>query len=83
MIKSFEMKKKWLFYSISGLLLFGMGLSIVGESIILKYKQSNDWFLWGAFALIITNSGLCLFGQAIIEKVKMVLNREKWSKGQS
>tara|TARA_B100001079_G_C16335223_1_gene480996 strand:+ start:33 stop:215 length:183 start_codon:yes stop_codon:yes gene_type:complete len=60
-----------------------MGLSIVGESIILKYKQSDDWFLWGAFALIITNSGLCLFGQAIIEKVKMVLNREQWSRGQS
>ena len=71
------MKKKWLFYSISGLLMFGMGLSMVGESIILKYKQSDDWFLWGAFALIITNSGLCIFGQAVIEKVKMTINLEK------
>lgn len=77
MIKSFEMKKKWLFYSISGLLMFGMGLSIVGESIILKYKQSDDWFLWGAFALIIANSGLCFFGQAVIEKVKIVINLDK------
>ena len=77
MIKSFEMKKKWLFYSITGLLLFGMGLSIVGESIILKYKQSDNWFLWGAFALIITNSGLCFFGQAVIEKVKICINLEK------
>lgn len=77
MIKSFEMKKKWLLYSISGLLMFGMGLSIVGESIILKYKQSDDWFLWGAFALIITNSGLCFFGQAVIEKVKIVINLDK------
>ena len=77
MIKSFKMKKKWLFYSISGLLMFGMGLSIVGESIILKYKQSDDWFLWGAFALIITNSGLCFFGQAVIEKVKIVINLDK------
>ena len=77
MIKSFEMKKKWLFYSISGLLMFGMGLSIVGESIILKYKQSDDWFLWGAFALIMTNSGLCFFGQAIIEKVKILINLDK------
>ena len=77
MIKSFEMKKKWLFYSISGLLMFGMGLSIVGESIILKYNQSDDWFLWGAFALIITNSGLCFFGQAVIEKVKIVINLDK------
>ena len=77
MIKSFEMKKKWLFYSISGLLMFGMGLSMVGESIILKYKQSDDWFLWGAFALIITNSGLCFFGQAVIEKVKIIINLDK------
>ena len=77
MIKSFEMKKKWLFYSISGLLMFSMGLSILGESIILKYKQSDDWFLWGAFALIITNSGLCFFGQAVIEKVKIVINLDK------
>ena len=77
MIKSFEMKKKWLFYSISGLLMFGMGLSIVGESIILKYKQSDAWFLWGAFALIMTNSGLCFFGQAVIEKVKIVINLDK------
>ena len=77
MIKSFEMKKKWLFYSISGLLMFGMGLSILGESIILKYKQSDDWFLWGAFALIITNSGLCFFGQAVIEKVKIIINLDK------
>lgn len=77
MIKSFEMKKKWLFYSISGLLMFGMGLSMVGESIILKYKQSDDWFLWGAFALIIANSGLCFFGQAVIEKVKIVINLDK------
>ena len=77
MIKSFEMKKKWLFYSISGLLMFGMGLSMVGESIILKYKQSDDWVLWGAFALIIANSGLCFFGQAVIEKVKIVINLDK------
>ena len=77
MIKSFEMKKKWLFYSISGLLLFGMGLSILGESIILKYNQSDDWFIWGTISLIITNSGLCFFGQAVIEKVKIVINQVK------
>ncbi len=57
--------------------MFGMGLSMIGESIILKYKHSDDWFLWGAFALIITNSGLCIFGQAVIEKVKMTINLEK------
>jgi divalent metal cation (Fe/Co/Zn/Cd) transporter len=70
------MKIKWLFYSITGLLLFGMGLSIAGEAIILKYDQSNDWFLWGTLALIITNTGLCLFGQAVIEKVKINLQTD-------
>lgn len=70
------MKNKWLFYSISGLLLFGMGLSIVGEAMLLKYGKSDDWFLWGTLALIITNSGLCLFGQAVIEKVKLSLQND-------
>lgn len=70
------MKIKWLIYSITGLLLFGMGLSIVGEAIILKYDQSNDWFLWGTLALIITNTGLCLFGQAVIEKIKISLQTD-------
>ena len=83
MIKYSIMKIKWLFYSISGLLLLGMGLSILGEAIILKFTQSDGWVIWGTLALIITNSGFCLFGQAIIEKVKIGLNREKWSKGQS
>lgn len=76
MIKSLKMKNKWLFYSISGLLLFGMGLSIVGEAMLLKYGKSDDWFLWGTLALIITNSGLCLFGQAVIEKVKLSLQND-------
>ena len=56
------MKIKWMIYSIFGLLVFGMGLSILGEAIILKYKQSDNWFVWGTLALITTNSGLCLFG---------------------
>ena len=77
------MKNKWMIYSISSLLVFGMGLSILGEAIILKYTERDNWFICGTLALIITNSGLCLFGQAIIEKVKMVLNKEQWSKGQS
>lgn len=59
-----------MFYSITGLLLFGFGLSLLGESIILKYTQHQYWAIAGTIALVITNSGLCLFGQAIIEKGK-------------
>ena len=65
------MKIKWIIYSISGLLMFGTGLSILGEAIVLKYKQSDHWFIWGTLALVATNSGLCLFGQAVIEKIKL------------
>ncbi len=63
-------------YSISGLLLFGMGLSILGEAIIIKYTQNDHWILVGTLALVVTNSGLCLFGQAVIEKVKIISKKE-------
>ena len=65
------MKTKWLIYSISGLLFFGMGLSLLGEAIISKYIQNDNWVFLGTFALVVTNTGLCLFGQAIIEKIRL------------
>ncbi|MEK9604583.1 MAG: hypothetical protein VW127_09190 [Flavobacteriaceae bacterium] len=65
------MKSKWLIYSISGLMIFGMGLSFLGEAIIHKYSENENWILYGTVALIITNTGLCLFGQAVIEKIKI------------
>lgn len=68
------MKIKWLIYSISGLMVFGMGLSFLGEAIILKYNQNENWFAWGTLALIVTNTGLCLFGKAVIERVKLNIN---------
>ncbi|MDA8758262.1 hypothetical protein N9M69_02725 [Flavobacteriaceae bacterium] len=70
------MKNKWMMYSISGLLLFGMGLSILGEAIIIKYTQNDHWILVGTLALVVTKSGLCLFGQAVIEKVKIISKKE-------
>ena len=65
-------KQKWLLYVVSGLVLFGFGLSLLGEAIIHKYNDSDYWILAGTSALVVTNSGLCLFGQAIIIKVKEV-----------
>lgn len=65
-------KQKWLLYAVSGLILFGFGLSLLGEAILLKYSQSDHWIVGGTIALVVTNSGLCLFGQAIIIKVKEV-----------
>lgn len=65
-------KTKWLLFAITGLLLFGFGLSLLGEAIIMKYTDSSYWIVWGTSALVVTNSGLCLFGQAVIIKVKEV-----------
>ena len=67
-------KTKWLLYAVSGLLLFGFGLSLLGEAIILKYNHASQWIAAGTIALIVINTGLCLFGQAIIVKVKEVLD---------
>ena len=71
------MKIKWLIYSVTGLLVFSMGLSFLGEAIILKNSKSEHWILWGTLALIITNCGLCLFGQAVVEKIKISLNNNQ------
>tara|TARA_A100001011_G_scaffold33_1_gene26 strand:- start:996 stop:1199 length:204 start_codon:yes stop_codon:yes gene_type:complete len=64
-------KRKWFVYSVISLLIFGSGLSLLGEAIIMKYQNSNNWVLLGTLSLIVTNSGLCLFGQAVIEKTKI------------
>ena len=64
-------KRKWFVYSVTSLLIFGFGLSLLGEAIIMKYQNSNNWVLLGTLSLIVTNSGLCLFGQAVIEKTKI------------
>tara|TARA_B100001250_G_C19765256_1_gene774432 strand:+ start:386 stop:589 length:204 start_codon:yes stop_codon:yes gene_type:complete len=64
-------KKKWLLYSVISLLVFGFGLSLLGEAIIMKYQNSENWVMIGTLSLVVTNSGLCLFGQAVIEKTKI------------
>ena len=67
------MKIKWLAFSISGLVLFGFGLSLLGEAIILKY-ENKPFFWFGTLALVVTNSGLCLFGNAIRYRLQMDRN---------
>ena len=64
------MKLKWLIFSISGLILIGFGLSLLGEAIILKYEK-KPFFWLGTFALIIVNAGLCFFGNAIRYRIQI------------
>ena len=58
------MNFKWYFFSITGLLLIGLGLCIFGEAIIQKINQEN-YFTLGTLSLIIFNTGICLIGEAI------------------
>jgi len=64
-----QQKTRWLAYSIGGLLLIGLGLSLLGEAILQKGSQ-GPWVLWGTTALAVTNAGICLIGQAVVEKIK-------------
>ncbi len=65
------MKIKWLVYSVSGLLLNGFGLSLLGEAIRFKINDDFNWFYIGTLALIVFNSGICFIGKAILLKVRI------------
>ncbi|MEY2949625.1 MAG: hypothetical protein RLZZ248_826 [Bacteroidota bacterium] len=68
--KMIDMNKKWLFLSVASLLLIGLGLSLLGEAIIMKYENAEHWFWMGTAALVTVNTGFSLLGQAVIEKLK-------------
>lgn len=71
-----SLKKKWLIYSVSGILLMGFGLSVLGESTISKYSGEPFfyWFLTGTGGLVLIFSGLSIFGQGVIYKSFMDRN---------
>jgi hypothetical protein len=78
MKKRANLKRKWLVYAISGILLMGFGLSVFGESVIIKSNGEIwwKWFVWGTISFIIFFSGLSLFGQAVIYRF-LLLNPNK------
>lgn len=65
-----KLTKKWLIYAVSGLILMGFGLSLLGESTISKANEDDfwKWFIMGTAALSIFFAGLSLFGQAVVFK---------------
>ena len=66
-----KIKTRWLAFSISGMLLLGLGLSLLGEAIIYKSQNNFDWFYWGTGAMATFNAGIGLIGEAIVMKVKL------------
>lgn len=76
-----QLKRNWLLCSASGLALIGLGLSLMGEALILKYDQAGftKWFWLGTLSLVVINSGLAIFGKAITLRVRLDQQKEKHS----
>jgi hypothetical protein len=74
-----EIKKKWLIYAVTGILIMGFGLSVMGEALIAKAmgKVFLNWFLVGTAGLALIFAGLSFFGQAIVYKCILDQNKNK------
>lgn len=70
-------KRKWLLYAVTGILVMGFGLSVMGEAVIAKAsgKAFVNWFLMGTAGLALIFAGLSVFGQAIV--FKTILDQKK------
>jgi hypothetical protein len=71
------MKRKWLLFSVGGLITIGFGLSLLGEAIQYKMQQDLRWLWMGTLALGVFNSGICLVAEATLLKMKRQLRQEK------
>jgi hypothetical protein len=71
------LKRKWLTHAVGGILLMGFGLSLLGESTIMKFSGEGflSWFGLGTLALLLIFAGLSIFGQAVV--YKSILDRKK------
>ena len=79
LVKRMPLRTKWLLCASAGLLLFGFGISVVGNASTLKADPIvafSRWFIWGLYGLILTNLGLVCFGQAIRFRVLMDINKK-------
>ncbi len=84
LVKKMPLRTKWLLCASAGLLLFGFGISVVGNASTLKADPAvafSRWFIWGLYGLILTNLGLVCFGQAIRFRVLMDINK-KFNQGE-
>ena len=84
LVKRMPLRTKWLLCASAGLLLFGFGISVVGNASTLKADPIvafSRWFIWGLYGLILTNLGLVCFGQAIRFRVLMDINK-KFNQGE-
>lgn len=76
------LRKKWLYGAIGGILLMGFGLSLLGNSIMMKYENDIlfEWFIVGTVALSLFFAGLSVFGNAVINKSQIDFHKLKSEK---
>jgi len=68
--------QNWNRFAPAGLLLMGLGLSVVGDAAG-KKSQGKGWFLQGTLGLILFNAGAAVFGEAVKNRAlyEMELNK--------
>lgn len=71
-----NLRTRWLVFCITGLVLVGAGVSVVGEAIIRK-SSGLSWFWIGTAGLIVLNTGLSFFGSGVVCRARMVNARER------
>jgi hypothetical protein len=72
-----KLKRKWLIYSVSGILFMGAGFSVLGEAAMAKAFEKGfmNWFLLGTLGLMLFFAGLSVFGQGVV--YKSILDQKK------
>lgn len=75
----YRLKKKWLTYAVVGFLIMGLGVSMIGDAIVMKMGGNGlwGWFLYGSLALATFFAGLSVFGQAVVFKTLIALSKKK------
>lgn len=56
--------RRWRWLAPAGLASVGLGLSLVGEATLRKWRGA-PFVAYGTVALCVVNAGLCLFGEAV------------------
>jgi hypothetical protein len=65
-------KTKWLIYSVAGVTLVGLGLTLTGDAIVVKStmpEQFDRWFFTGLFGLASVNAGICFIADAVRQRI--------------
>jgi hypothetical protein len=65
-------KMKWFIYSVAGVTLVGLGLTLTGDAIVVKstlQDQFARWFFTGLLGLASVNAGICFIADAVRQQI--------------